>query len=326
MTDSIHICTAADKNYKLPLCCLINSLLRNCNAHKYTLHILFDGLSKRFQNRLHTMCYDSNICLNFIDMQTYDFDFHGLDMQHWTKTIFYRIMIPDIFKNLDRILYIDCDTLVLQDLFSFFYTPLDSKTNMAMVVDRFSYRSRIPVLNTKNYFNSGMILFDIPKCRNDNFSMKCIQWIHNNPKLAKFPDQDAINVVCDGKILRVSNLYNKQFATTDTIKIDTKPFIIHFLSAIKPWMWKAPVKYSQLYRSYTPNKIQSIIILAKQLVQKTRHLCFHTKYGTFLEKTTVKEYKKYYIFNVCIHTKHFKHRHNDLIQMLQQNKSKQNAN
>ena len=313
MMNTIHICIAADENYKLPLQCLIGSILHNCNTKPYIIHILFTNLSKGFQKKLHNICLGTNISLDFIYMKTYKFDFNGLDMQHWTKAIFYRIMIPEIFHNLERVLYIDCDTLVLQDLSDFFFTPMDKNINMAMAVDRFSYKTRMQTLHTKNYFNSGMILFDIQKCRTDKFSSKCIKWIHDNPQLAKFPDQDAINVVCDGKILRTNNLYNKQFATTDIINIENKPFVIHFLSAKKPWMWNAPVKYSELYRTYVKNKLRRNIILFKQIIHKSGHFCFHKQYGTRLEKTTIKEYKKYYIFNIRIYTKHFKNKHNETI-------------
>ena len=151
--NTVHVCVAADGNYKLPLLCLVKSIALNSASHPCVIHVL-QGC-------------------DFIDMSKYVFDFSGLDMQHWTRAIFYRMMIPEIFKNLDRILYIDCDTLVLSDLFDFFNTEFTADTDIAMVVDKFSWKSQIVKLKTKNYFNSGMILFDINKCRESEFSKKC---------------------------------------------------------------------------------------------------------------------------------------------------------
>ena len=316
--DTIHLCIAADKNYKLPLATLVNSICKNSTSHKCVIHILYTGLSEKYRTKL-SKTY-SNISFDFIDMSEYNFDFHGLDMQHWTRAIFYRIMIPEIFKDLKRILYIDGDTLVLQDLYEFFNTQLPDDKMMAMVVDRFSYKNRIPVLNTSNYFNSGMILFDIDKCRKFNFSDKCIRWIFDNTDTAKFPDQDAINVVCDGKIERVSNLYNKQFATTDSVKLDNQPFIVHFLSAIKPWMKTAPVGYSKIYRKYIPSIIDKTIVWLKQILFNSRHFLYHAKYTMTLKQTKITEQVKYYVCNIKVWTRTISKGKSDLITILKNNR------
>jgi lipopolysaccharide biosynthesis glycosyltransferase len=316
--DIIHLCIAADNNYKLPLTTLVNSICKNSTSHKCVVHILFTGLSKTYRDKLAKKY--SKISFDFIDMSKYDFDFHGLDMQHWTKAIFYRIMIPEIFKDLKRILYIDGDTLVLQDLYEFFNMQLPDDKMMAMVVDRFSYKNRIPVLKTSNYFNSGMILFDIKKCRDFGFSDKCTQWIFDNPDTAKFPDQDAINVVCDSKIERVNNLYNKQFATNDRIKLDNMPFIVHFLSAIKPWMKTAPVVYSRIYRKFIPSIFDKIFVLIKQIIFSSRHFLYHEKYAMTLKRTKITEQIKYYVCNVKVWTRTISKNKSDLITILKNNR------
>lgn len=316
----IHLCIAADKNYQLPLTALANSVSKNSALHKCVLHILFTGMSETYRNKLAKKYKNTNLSFDFIDMSKYDFDFHGLDMQHWTRAIFYRIMIPEIFKDLDRILYLDGDTLVLQDLYDFFNTKLPDDKIIAMAVDRFSYKSRIPVLQTSNYFNSGMILFDIQKCHSFGFSDKCIRWIFDNPEKAKFPDQDAINVVCDRKIERVSNLYNKQFATNDIIKLDTKPTVVHFLSAIKPWMKKSPVAYSKLYRKYIPSLFDKTSVLVKQILFNSKYFIYHEKYAMSLKQTKITEQVKYYVFNIKVWTKTLSKNKTDLITILKHNR------
>lgn len=317
--ESLHLCIAADKNYKLPLACLVASIHKNSTAHPCVIHVLFSGLSEKYRKKL--VKKYPRIDFDFIDMSEYKFDFYGLDMQHWTRAIFYRIMIPEIFKDLKRILYIDGDTLVLHDLFEFFNMDMEKDKMMAMVVDRFSYKSRIPMLKTSNYFNSGMILFDIDKCRSFDFSRRCIEWIHNNSNIAKFPDQDAINVVCDNKIARVNNMVNKQFATNDILHVDTNHVIVHFLSAIKPWMAGAPIKYSRLYRTYIPSHITRNYVLLKQIIFNSRHFIYHAKYSMTLKQTKVIEQVKYYIFNIHVWTRTLKNQNADLINILKNNRN-----
>lgn len=320
MNQTIHLCVAADKNYKLPLSTLVNSFIKNKQSLNTVIHVLCSGLSDKYQAKLKSACKNTNISIDFIDMSNYDFDFHGLDMQHWTKAIFYRIMIPELFKDLDRIIYIDGDTLIINDLAELFKTDMGDDYILAMVVDRFSYKTRVGELNTSNYFNSGMILFDIKKCLEFDFSAKAIKWIHDHSDIAKFPDQDAINVVCDKKILRLNNMYNKQFATNDFIDWRKKPVIAHFLSAIKPWMKTSPLGYAKIYRSYIPNIRQRTLVFLSQILYSSKYFFFHKQYAMTVKNMSVIEQVKYYLFNIHIYTKTLKNGKPNLIDVLKNNK------
>lgn len=319
MSKIIHVCIAADNNYKLPLTAVLNSFVKNVK-HKTILHILYTGFSEKYKNKLNHFCSGSNIALDFKDMSKYDFDFHCLDMQHWTRAIFFRIMIPKMFSDLDRMIYIDGDTLVLDDLYELYNTPMNENDMLAMVVDRFSYKTRISELKTSNYFNSGMILFDIKKCLEFNFSEKCIQWIHDNPETAKFPDQDAINIIANDKILRLNNIYNKQFATNDLIDWSKKYVIAHFLSAIKPWHYNTTSSYSRKYRKYIPNKFKAFRIYIFQKIHELKYFCFHEKYIMKLVDMKIVEQIKFYVFNICIKTKTLDNKKPNLIDVLQNSK------
>ena len=319
MTKIINVCIAADNNYKLPLTAVLNSFVKNVK-NKTVLHILYTGFSEKYKNKLNRFCCGTNISLDFRDMSKYDFDFHGLDMQHWTRAIFYRIMIPEMFSDLDRMIYLDGDTLVLDDLYELYNTPMDNDFMLGMVVDRFSYKTRIGELKTSNYFNSGMILFDIKKCLEFNFSEKCVQWIYDNPETAKFPDQDAINIIANNKILRINNIYNKQFATNDLIDWSKQYVVAHFLSAIKPWHYNAPSSYSRKYRKYIPNKFSAFRIYVSQKIHELKYFCFHEKYVMKLVNMKIVEQVKFYVFNMCIKTKTLDTKKPNLIDVLQNNK------
>lgn len=305
MIETLHICTAIDGNYKLPLRCLVNSIYQNSTSHKCVLHVLFTDLSKRYRNKLIKKYAGTNLSFDFIDMSKYEFDFHGIDMQYWSNAIFYRIMIPEIFKDLERILYIDGDTLVIQDLFDFFNMKMDDDKYLAMVLDKFSWVRRMQKLNTNYYFNSGVILFDLNKCRNNNFSEKCIKWLHDNPDIAIFPDQDAINIVCNGKIMITDSLYNKMIEPRHYIVFNNKPYIAHFLSKIKPWMWGYPSKFDNLYISYMPTKFLRIKTKIMHIfnIFNIMNFIFHVNHVMPLVKHKVLNQYKYYIFNICVYTK-----------------------
>ena len=314
--NTLHICTSADKNYKLPLTALLNSIYKNSASRPCVMHILYTGLSKRYQQKIQRKYKNTNLSVEFVDMSSYNFDFFELDMQYWTKAIFYRIMIPEIFKNLERILYIDGDTLVVQDLVDLFNMEFQDDAYLAMIVDKFSWKHQMFRLGVSNYFNSGVILFDIDKCRKDNFSYKCIKWLHDTPKKPIYPDQDAINVIADGKIVRVNNLYNKMIVPKYPITVDIKPFIIHFVSETKPWMCRAPVKYCSFYRKYIPSKFARTKVLLGQLLNKYKNLAFYKQKAEVLQKTKIIEQMQYYVFTKLVYTKTLRTKEQDILDVL----------
>ena len=325
MEKTIHICTAADSNYKLPLKCLHNSIYKNSTSHPCIVHVLYTGLSAHYRNKLHRKYQGTNLSIDFVDMSNFKIDTTGINMQYWTNAIFYRIMIPEIFKNLNRILYIDGDTLVMGDLFEFFNTKFDSNTNMAMVVDRFSWGHQKERLSLSNYFNSGVILFDIKKSKQDNFINKCIDWLRNNPDKAIYPDQDAINCVCNGKILRIDNIHNKMVCDDDNITNIDNAKIVHFLSEIKPWHSKSHSKFNRIYLQYAPQISDKIYIRIKQILDSIKNFCFHRKYVMPLKKSRILKQYKYYICNICVYTKTLDKTTPDLITILKKAKESKNV-
>lgn len=253
--NTIHVCTAADRNYILPLGAFINSVIKNCKTAPCVIHILETEIPEKKQAQLAKLCRGSNVNIEFINMAEYKFDFQGLDMKHWTKAIFYRIMIPEIFGNLDRIIYLDCDTLVLQDLYEMYNTDMPEDKYVAMVSDKYSFLFRREYLKLTSYYNSGMILFLNERCRNFDFRQKCIQWILDHPQFAKYPDQDAINMVMKDKIFRLDNTFNWQIVSFQghlLQKLDTPPHIIHFLTKIKAWHPQTDHILGILYERYIP--------------------------------------------------------------------------
>ena len=131
--------------------------------------------------------------------------------------LFIKELIPD---DVERILYIDCDTIVCDDL-----TPLfkeEMKTPLAMCLE--SICSKVKVFKgferDDYYFNGGVILFDMKMWKEE----KCQERIESFMKEQKIrfsaPDQDLINVLFKGKITLLPPKYNLQpmhYAYSDSL-------------------------------------------------------------------------------------------------------------
>lgn len=107
---------------------------------------------------------------------------------------FGRLLLPDIVKE-DKVLYIDTDAIVRKDISNVWNYDI-SNYYVAGVKDYGIYDDKIIEKYgiTGKYVNSGFIVLNLKKIREENIKEKWFDLI-NNKKLT-FPDQDALNIVC----------------------------------------------------------------------------------------------------------------------------------
>jgi lipopolysaccharide biosynthesis glycosyltransferase len=124
-----------------------------------------------------------------------------------------RLLLPDILSEQEgRILYLDSDMLVLGDLRPLFALPLDGCV-IGAVRDpakphNIAKRNRaIGNAEDAPYLNSGTLLIDIKKWKQDNVGTRCFEYL-KSPGRKEFPDQDALNVVLAGKWKQIDRRWN----------------------------------------------------------------------------------------------------------------------
>lgn len=128
----------------------------------------------------------------------------------YTEAASLRLLLPELLPELDRILYLDCDIVVRQDL-----VQLWEKTDLAdnylaaiyeAAIEGQAERFRALGCDPAKYFNSGFLLMNLAQMREEKVSEKLLEACRV-PYL-EFPDQDALNQVCQGRVLPLSPLYN----------------------------------------------------------------------------------------------------------------------
>lgn len=136
--------------------------------------------------------------------------FSDLTLSKWvTVQAWFRIKLPDLCKDLDKVLYLDCDTLIRGNLDELFSMGLTGKY-LAGVKDVWGVSKYVKRLGMKSgvYVNSGMLLFNCDYCRKEHFFDKVVDFAKNNAKIIEFCDQDSINKVVDEHKLVISPKYN----------------------------------------------------------------------------------------------------------------------
>ncbi|MFY7944385.1 MAG: glycosyltransferase family 8 protein, partial [Crocinitomicaceae bacterium] len=115
------------------------------------------------------------------------------------------------------------------------------------------------------YFNSGVMLINLRKWREENIESKFLEFINEKPEKIKYWDQDVLNFCLKNKWLRLPQKYNlthfffypdvyppayfgmKQDEFEKSVK---DPIIIHFTSHQKPWIEGCKHPKKELYFQY----------------------------------------------------------------------------
>lgn len=126
----------------------------------------------------------------------------------------------------DRVLHLDADTIVCDDLTPFYDTNLDGKWIAAVDETKGTYHPF-----GDNYFNMGVAVINLEQIRRDNIEPDLVEYL--NKVKTPWADQDAWNKygIDQAKFVSVPVRYNENFATGET----NEPAIVHYCGVTDWW-------------------------------------------------------------------------------------------
>ena len=240
-----------DEKYLCPTVVTITSILINKKHDtKYKIYVFCNSLSEKSKKIL------SNIdsCIKIIAFENEFSEFIGTH-QHVSATALLKFKIADTFPQYDKILYLDTDMIIQHDLSELFNMDINNKyaavvKDMAGMLAKHAEKR----LNLSNYFNSGMMLLNIKKMREENIYDKLIDYkLHKDTR--RFMDQDCFNAVFGEDVVYLTCKYNympinQEFFTDKQIAdfynvpqnlipiFDSCASVIHLTNKEKPWVYK----------------------------------------------------------------------------------------
>ena len=152
--------------------------------------------------------------------------------KRWSYMSLLRLALPEILPEEDRVLWLDIDTIVNADITDLMKTDLDG-CYVAAVEE--PIRSKAPFL----YYNAGVMVMDLKKLR-DGMADLLIRYV--NRVDMRFPDQDVINLLCQGRIKPVSPYWNSNIWIVEV----SDPGITHFAADRNYERHKLWQKYEQM--------------------------------------------------------------------------------
>ena len=178
---------------------------------------------------------------------------------HFSEEMYYRLFLPWLLPDCERVLYLDCDIMVrggLSELYDFDLE--DNYVGAAHDVNKEIRRESIVRLKLKgDYFNSGVQLLQLERIRekmSQEELLSCIDKI-SREFLLIYPDQDILNKIYEGRIKEIHKKYNYGAVTSVMHKLKNpeelqNAVVVHFITSNKPWKKEYCLFYLREYWNY----------------------------------------------------------------------------
>ena len=235
----LHIVVASDNHYIILLAALIKSIEANIRSGQLIeIHIIDDKVAINTKLKLENSINKQITTLVWHSMDTVIPEGINLplDRSSYPLNIYMRLFIPYFIpEEIEKVLYLDVDMIVQEDITTVFENELGDNVIAAVQDSRIvnfenswgginNYEALGFIGKTK-YFNTGLILMQTKKWREQDITTKVIECINNNKKYVNYPDQYGLNVVLANQWLELNPLWNH----FSPIAIKDKPFLIHFI-------------------------------------------------------------------------------------------------
>lgn len=267
--NEIAVAFISDDKYAVNTTVAITSLLKNRkNERPYTIYFISNGVKAEKLEKIKSLQMDG------FKIRIFSYEFEGKEFErkdfNVSTSAIIKFSLADILEGLNKVLYLDGDIAVQEDLGELFDIQIDGKY-AAVVRDIVQERS-IPGIIEKlkcdltYYFNSGMMLLNLKKIREDHIRDQLFEYKKNGVNY--FMDQDAFNIVFRENVIFLSCMYNYITALNESLDNETinkeygialwkqepdrmaEAKILHFAGIDKPWKVRMPYYTDIIMRYY----------------------------------------------------------------------------
>jgi lipopolysaccharide biosynthesis glycosyltransferase len=246
-TNAVHVACCFDQQMELPFLVLASSVKRHLKGdRKVVLHAFHsDPLAHDLAYFVELNSATFELRLRHIDNRFYHV---AVWPSHLTAASLLRLRLPSLLNGIDRVIYLDCDLVVLNDITSLYDTDL-LDFPLAACLDFWltgapllappgwnvgewqKYLSDVVELTDyRTYFNAGVLVMDLNRFRNTDLVQAAEEFLEQTNYKTPFLDQEALNHVIDGAFVRLDSRWNVLAAPGHP-----EPWIIHYAGPYKPW-------------------------------------------------------------------------------------------
>ena len=267
MVDVQHVAFCISDNYSSIVAVTLQSFVdHHTNESAFIFHIVSEALSSD------NLDYLRRVIAQRTSWQLMYHPIEEKSLAHiptgpFTIHTWYRIFLDQLLpEEVDKVLYLDADTLIASSIDELFQIPLENVA-IGAAKDQQNFitatKQRIGLPQQQTYICAGVLLMNLSYWRKHNIAQQILDWAIANAHRLGCPDQDAINVVLRGKmvvlpakwgIIARNFLYDEFYQTEEAAEAYHHPCIIHY-AGCAPWyheLSKIAPRFQELW--YETNK------------------------------------------------------------------------
>ena len=242
MTETIHIALTFDDNYTEHSVVLMTSILANKKVDENIhFHLLDSGFSDFAKAKI-TEVKNCVIEFHKVDIEIFK-NYKKAD--YYPVSMLFTMILPDIIDT-DRLIYLDSDMIVntsLNELWN-----IDFEGNYIAGVEDANgkkYAKRFGLKKGSRFFNTGTMLLNCAKWREDDISKRAVEISMANTGTRFGYDQTVLNQLFEDKVKFVDLKWNLQYCPINVWatyedreeykRAIENPRIVHYVGDYKPW-------------------------------------------------------------------------------------------
>ena len=269
----VGIAYGLNNQYTYPTLVSMTSILENSSSHTYYIfYILVDEKTFKNNNKqiLTSLEKKYDRCeVNIIEIS--DENLKNANTKRYPLAAYYRLILAEIIPDLNRIIYLDGDTLIYDDLSEMYNLEMENNIILGFVDNSYKKAEEFGI-QTYKYIVSGVLLINLKKIRKENITQKFFEFMDKYQDKLTQEDQTVINIVLHGRIgllppkfgmwnfhtkdslLNHNNYGNqnlgiKAYDEKEIIKAWNTPSIIHYVRA-KPWRIRTKITHIKFHEDW----------------------------------------------------------------------------
>lgn len=204
-----------------------------------------------------------------------------------SKAAYYRLLLSSVL-NIDKVLYLDCDMIILGDINELYNVDL-TNYSLAACIDPMPFnnehRMQLNLSVGAKTFCSGIMLLNLQYWRENASESKLVSFAKKKRIPVYLHDQDVLNHVFQNtwfvlppkwnRTPMARGIYDVKYKYYDYYENYNKPMVYHYCSGIKPW--------------------ENVFSLKRQFYVKYLYMSGYNK----IKFTKVSVKKRLYVYSQC---------------------------
>jgi len=243
--EKYNICFTSDENYAQHLGVAIVSILKNSNIEdKFYFWVVDDDISQESKDKIEKLKDIKDFKVEYLKVDKDEFSNFPRRKDGLPVNSYFLIKVPNLLKNVDKILFLDCDIVVKKNISDIFKIDIDDKYILAVEdINGKQFSEERSMKTSCFYFNSGVFVLNCKKWREEGLEQKCFDYVKENGHTFKFQDQEVLNGVLCENAKKIGLEWNFQyirnyvggFNKEEFNEVKKDPAIIHYITGEKPW-------------------------------------------------------------------------------------------